>query len=766
MRTPPITPAATLLGLLGLAVGAPASSIASSLKAINIHKADDIRGSVTLPSSVDGHDIEWSSSDADIISDSGVVKRPSSQAQVNLTATVTSNGETVQHTITTTVQPAVQLEPFEGYAFSYFVGSSLAGENIFFAASNGNDALSWTELNDGQPVLTSSKGTGGLRDPFIIRSPEGDTFYLIATDLSIGSGTSWGDAVRKGSLYLEVWESNDLVNWSEQRHVKVAPDNAGNTWAPEAYYDDSIGEYIVFWASSLYDNENDPDHTGNSYHRMMYATTRDFITFGEPVVWQDNGMSRIDSTVLRASDTYYRFTKDEGAGGTGCTDIIQESSSTLRGQLDSWTVVATCIGRDAGTQAVEGPTAFKSNPGDVHGDKFYLFVDEYVDRGYIPLETADIANPDWQVSAEYSLPSSPRHGTVLPVTAAELEALHSGAQQPAKRAPLATAKRQSEGLGLLPGYYADPNIATFPNDCNYYIYATTDGTPGWGGFEFYVWKSPNLVDWVRSEQPFLTLGGENGNVPWATGNAWAPTIAEKDGKFYFYFSGNNPEYNAKTMGVAVADSPEGPFVAQPEPLVTGTEAVATSGGSIDPCVFKDPVSGTYYIYWGNGTPVYAQLNDDMVSVDWSTAAEQQGLTDYREGSFVNYRDGVYHMTYSIDDTRSENYRVGYATAPSPDGPWTYRGVLLEKDVEKGILGTGHNSVLNVPETDEWYIVYHRFKIPDGNGTNREVTIDKLTIDEWTGLFEKVVPTIGGVDAQTIPGCDGKCKRSLVKEWMA
>jgi hypothetical protein len=269
MRTPSATPAA-LLGLLGLARGAPVSDIESSLKAINIHKADDIRGSVHLPSSIDGHDIAWSSSDADVISDSGVVKRPSALAQVNLTASITSNGETLKHTITTTVQPAIQLEPFEGYAFSYFVDNSLAGENIFFAASNGNDALSWTELNNGEPVLTSSQGTRGLRDPFLIRSPEGDTFYLIATDLSIGSGTSWGDAVRKGSLYLEVWESNDLINWSEQRHVKVAPDNAGNTWAPEAYFDESIGEYIVFWASSLYDNENDPNHTGNSYHRAGY----------------------------------------------------------------------------------------------------------------------------------------------------------------------------------------------------------------------------------------------------------------------------------------------------------------------------------------------------------------------------------------------------------------------------------------------------------------------------------------------------------------
>ncbi|WP_075827831.1 family 43 glycosylhydrolase [Cellulosimicrobium sp. CUA-896] len=110
------------------------------------------------------------------------------------------------------------------------------------------------------------------------------------------------------------------------------------------------------------------------------------------------------------------------------------------------------------------------------------------------------------------------------------------------------------------GRYADPNIAQFGD--TFYLYATTDGTPGWGGKDFYVWTSTNLVDWERSAEPFLTLDGANGNVPWATGNAWAPTIIERDGNYYFYFSGHNPTYNRKTIGVAVADSPEGPFTAE------------------------------------------------------------------------------------------------------------------------------------------------------------------------------------------------------------
>jgi beta-xylosidase len=642
---------------------------------------------------------------------------------------------------TRTPASSVAADELAGYAFLYFTGNSREGENIYIAASNGNNALSWTELNGGQPILRSTQGTKGLRDPFIIRSPDGGTFYLIATDLSIGSGTSWGDAVRKGSLYLEIWESPDLKTWSEQRHVKVSPNTAGNTWAPEAYYDDSIGQFVVFWASSLY-AEDDSDHTGETYHRMMYATTSDFVTFGEPQVWQDAGMSRIDSTVLHEGDTFYRFTKDEGASNTGCADIIQERSTSLRADLSSWTRVAACIGRDAGTSAVEGPTAFKANPGDVNGDKFYLFVDEYGGRGYIPLETADIANPNWTVSASYRLPRSPRHGTVIPITASELAGL-TGTTNRTKTREANLVKRSSP---VLPGLYADPNIAIF--DGNYYIYATTDGFPGWGGNVFYVWKSSDLVTWTRAETPFLTLNGTDGNVPWATGNAWAPTITERDGKYYFYHSGENPTYNHKTIGVAVADSPEGPFTAQPTAMITNTESVKTNQ-AIDPAAFKDPVTGKYYLFWGNGVALYAELADDMVSLESGSTRVISGLTDLREGLFVNYREGLYHLTYSIDDTGSENYRVGYATATSIDGPWTYHGVVLEKRPELGILATGHNSIVNVPGTDDWYMAYHRFMIPDGDGTHRETTIDRVYFDEETGLMKPVVPTLESVSAQSI-----------------
>jgi hypothetical protein len=141
----------------------------------------------------------------------------------------------------------------------------------------------------------------------------------------------------------------------------------------------------------------------------------------------------------------------------------------------------------------------------------------------------------------------------------------------------------------------------------------------------------------------------------------------------------------------------------------------------------------------------------MLSLRPNSTRTITGLVDFREALFVNYRQGLFHLTYSVDDTRSENYRVGYATATSVDGPWTYRGVVLQKDVNKGILGSGHSSIVNVPCTDDWYIAYHRFRIPDGNGTMRETTVDRVYFDE-DGFIKPVVPTLESVDAQRI----GKC----------
>lgn len=1073
-----------------------ATATEQAAEALTVHNLDDARGNLTLPASgTYGTDVTWSSADPDVVSAEGVVHRPAHGAgatTVDLTATVTKGEARTTRVFTAKVPELPEKEALKGYMFSYFTGEGTAnGEQLYAALSKGNDPLHWRELNDGEPVLTSTLGEQGLRDPFIIRSPEGDKFYQIATDLRIYGNGDWDAAQRTGSKSIMVWESTDLVHWTNQRLVKVSPDSAGNTWAPEAYYDSTLGEYVVFWASKLYDNEA---HSGDTYNRMMYATTRDFYTFSEPKVWIDRGYSVIDSTVIQHDGTYFRLSKDERNNTSSTPNskfIFEEKSDSLRNL--SWDAVAEGIGKGA-MSAAEGPLVFKSNS----EDKWYAFLDEFGGRGYIPFETTDLAAGNWTPVADYDLPSRPRHGTVLPVTQAEYDRLltayqpdqlvtgvediavktrigeapvlpatviagyadgvkrpvavswndvpesayaqageftvtgslpdgaalpvraevtvsEEGADVPAdlllhygfdetsgniavdssghgyhgtyvrtpafgtgvsggsfsmsgasdspyvkipngvlKNADSVTVSTYAKwkggsswqwlfGLGpdsdkylfaspsngssklysaitkaswsaeskltagsqltagewrhvtvtldgstgtmvlyvdgieaaratgvtikpselydadkdysgyigrslyaadpyfggevddfriydralsaaevmelsgnttgiarathpalkvdalidnansritlpvkegtdltslapefslahgaaispasgsvrnftepvtyevtgsdgekrtwtvsalemkspVLPGLNADPNIVRFGD--TFYLYPTTDGFDGWSGTQFKAYSSTDLVHWT-DHGVILDLGPD---VSWADSRAWAPTIAEKNGKYYFYFCAD------ANIGVAVSDSPTGPFKdALGAPLL---KAGQLSGQMIDPAVFTDD-DGTSYLYWGNGHAYVAPLNADMTSID---TAQIKDITPsgYNEGSFVVKRKGTYYFMWSENDTRDENYRVAYATGSSPTGPWTERGVILEKDASLGILGTGHHSVVQVPGTDDWYIAYHRFAIPGGDGTHRETTIDKMEFDA-DGLIKKVVPTLTSID---------------------
>jgi hypothetical protein len=312
--------------------------------------------------------------------------------------------------------PGYAQTAFAGYLFVYFTGEGTAnGEQVYFALSRGNNPLSFQELNGGQPVLTSNVGTAGVRDPFIIRSPAGDRFFLIATDLKIFGNGNWDAAQRQGSKSIVVWESTDLLNWAGPRLVRVSPDTAGNTWAPEAFFDTSLGTYVVYWASKIY-AAGDPNHTGNTHNRMMFATTGDFRGFSAAQTWYDPGYSVIDSTVIRVGTTHYRYTKDE-RGGTACGQFIASHTSTNL-LSTNWAFQRECIGQGTLSRG-EGPLVFKSNT----ENRWYLFIDEFGGRGYVPFESTNLASGQWTPSSGSALPASPRHGTVLPVTQAEYDRL-------------------------------------------------------------------------------------------------------------------------------------------------------------------------------------------------------------------------------------------------------------------------------------------------------------------------------------------------------
>ena len=221
-------------------------------------------------------------------------------------------------------------------------------------------------------------------------------------------------------------------------------------------------------------------------------------------------------------------------------------------------------------------------------------------------------------------------------------------------------------------------------------------------------------------------------------------------KYYFFFSAHNPSLNKKTLGVAVAENPIGPFKASAKPLFTTT----AGGQMIDSDVFTDPVSGQTYLYYGNGQLHYRLLSDDMLSVDATeyTITPQGGtLNDYafREGVYVFYRNGQYYFLWSVDDTGSPNYHVAYGTSSSPTGPISVaqQPIVIAQDPDNQIYGTAHNSIVNIPGTDEWYIVYHRINkkyLSNGPGYHREVCADKLTFNA-DGTIARITPTRRGID---------------------
>ena len=275
-----------------------------------------------------------------------------------------------------------------------------------------------------------------------------------------------------------------------------------------------------------------------------------------------------------------------------------------------------------------------------------------------------------------------------------------------------------------------------------------------------MFSSQDLLHFTN-EGTILNLQRGN-DVPWASGNAWAPCIEEKlvNGKYqyYFFFSGQNTSLNKKTLGVAVSDKPTGPFRAAAKPLFTSSAA----GQMIDSDVFTDPVSGQTYLYYGNGQLCYRLLSDDMMSVhgeEYVITPTGGSLSDYafREGAYVFYRNGTYYFLWSVDDTGSTNYHVAYGTSNSPTGPIhvAKKPIVIIQDSNNRIYGTGHNSIVNIPGTDDWYIVYHRINanyLNNGPGYHREVCVDKMTFND-DGTIQRVTPTQKGISPVSVENLD-------------
>ena len=779
---------------------------------------------LTLPTVAEnGSVVFWKSADPEWINDQGrVLKLPEGKKRnVTLTATIMKGQARLTRDFVITLH---EHEPYQNYLFVYFPSND--NENLYYAISN--DGYNFTPLNNGRRVVAADSIAlkRGVRDPHILRGPDG-MFYMVNTDMRCAEG--WDS--NRGIVMMK---SSDLVHWTHstvhfpEKYRGTMYEKVTRVWAPETIWDNEAQRFMVYF--SLRTGSRD----GIPFDKDFYCYANDDFTDldGEPIYFYDRGSATIDMDIVynESDSLYHGFYKNEGEGGI-CKVTARYLTARPGEPLGSqWSEPTSTLQQT--TEAVEGAGVFKL----INQDSWVLMYDCYTAGHYQFCSSQDLSNFTFVQNTRTSGAFTPRHGTVLPITAEETDRLLrnfpiggtaapkiTGARNPRIRqtglvigdavdteqtpaevyvpvdpstdltsfdpqfftspadnvspdqpvdftkgpvmyivgarahssnGPVNYYRVTVEAVGnpVLPDFHADPEVLFSRKTGRFYVYPTTDGYTGWGGYTFDVFSSPDLLNFTN-EGTILNLQ-RGGDVSWTTGNAWAPCIEEKfvGGKwrYYFYFSGQNPSYNKKTLGVAVSESPTGPFRASSQPLFATSQA----GQMIDSDVFTDPVSGQSYLYYGNGQLCYRLLSDDMLSTvgsEYVITPTGGSLSDYafREGAYVFYRNGLYYFLWSVDDTGSTNYHVAYGTSKSPTGPIQVarQPIVIIQDAANRIYGTGHNSIVNVPGTDDWYIVYHRINpqyLNDGPGYHREVCVDRLTFRD-DGTIERVKPTNAGIE---------------------
>lgn len=295
-----------------------------------------------------------------------------------------------------------------GYLFVYFTGENTEkGEQIYFALSQ--DGLHWEDCQElEKPILTTAIGEKGARDPFIIRDVKGKGYHLIATDLRIASQKGWSQAVTTGSRSLLLWNSEDLIHWTEPKLIELAIPNAGCLWAPEVIYDKKREDYLIFFASNVQEPEDK-----ESKQRIYYTRTRDFEHFDETAKYIERENHVIDTTIVEYQGSYYRFSKNETT-----KHVDMETAKDLMGEFTP--VYAKALSE---LEGVEGPEIY---PLPKEG-RWCLIVDRFAEgKGYLPLVTDDLPSGEFRVLEESDFDmgkSRKRHGGILPLTQEEYDRL-------------------------------------------------------------------------------------------------------------------------------------------------------------------------------------------------------------------------------------------------------------------------------------------------------------------------------------------------------
>ena len=292
--------------------------------------------------------------------------------------------------------------------------STPEGEQPRFALSR--DGFTWEAVNDGRPVFWSYYGDKGTRDYTVTRSRLDGRFYILATDLSLAYTMRahrrdfWQYVSEHGSRSLALWESDDLIHWSEERLVEIGTEDFGCLWAPDIIFDEKAGDYVVHWSSS---------HKMNHYgpKSIWYARTKDFHTYTEPrELFRKPDSEVIDSAIYAEGGRFYMFLKSHGRPNR----CMLYSSEDIAGPWERSEAF------DKSMEAVEeglyeAPTAVKLEDG-----RWCLFLDFYgasgEGQGYVPFVADSLASGRFTRADErFSFPYGFKHGTILTITPEEYE---------------------------------------------------------------------------------------------------------------------------------------------------------------------------------------------------------------------------------------------------------------------------------------------------------------------------------------------------------
>ncbi|GGA82986.1 hypothetical protein GCM10008015_24700 [Flavobacterium palustre] len=286
-------------------------------------------------------------------------------------------------------------------------------------------------------------------------------------------------------------------------------------------------------------------------------------------------------------------------------------------------------------------------------------------------------------------------------------------------------------------YTADPSARVFGD--RVYVFPSHDivategkGRKDWFCMEdYHVFSSANLTDWT--DHGMIV---QQNKVPWVKPDSysmWAPDCIERNGKYYFYFPSTPKDtINSKrgfTVGVAIANQPEGSYIPEPNPIK------GISG--IDPNVFIDK-DGQAYLYWSGGNIFVAKLKENMTELESEVKTiENLPTKGLKEGPYLFERNGIYYLTYPHVENKIE--RLEYATGDNPLGPFKVAGVIMDESPTG--CWTNHHSIIEFKK--QWYLFYHHNDLSPEFDKLRSIRADYLYFNP-DGSIQKVVPTLRGV----------------------